>query len=149
VTRRQRTVRSAPLGRAVRLAALVALAVACSPTQRAFEFRQQSTTYAFLISSDPTPPRARERILYKVVVRDRKTGQPIEGGEGRIFATNQDMVTTWDSFTAGPEVGTYYANLNYIVAGNWPIAIQFRSDSTKPLERVDWVQDVREERATP
>ena len=127
----------------------VALGAGCRPGERTFEFRQQSTTYAFLISADPTPPSAREPIMYRVVVRDRKTSQPIEGGEGRIFATNPDGVTTWDSFTQGPEVGTYYAKLNYITAGNWPIAIQFRSDSTKPLERVDWMQEVRDERTAP
>jgi hypothetical protein len=145
VTTRRRSPWVAPL-----VLALAAIAAgACQAGQRTFEFRQQSTSYAFLISAEPTPPSARERIVYRIVVRDRKTSQPIEGGEGRIFATNPDNVTTWDSFTQGPEVGTYYATLNYITAGDWPIAIQFRSDSTKPLERVDWVQAVREERATP
>ena len=140
-----------PIGRLALapLAWIGVLALACQPGERAFEFRQQSTSYAFLIRADPTPPHARERVVYRVVVRDRRTAQPIEGGEGRIFATNPDGVTTWDSFTQGPEVGTYYATLNYITAGDWPIAIQFRSDSTKPLERVDWTQAVREERASP
>lgn len=125
--------------------ALVLAAVACRSSDRTIDFRQQSTSYTFRVSSDPMPPRARERVIYRVVVRERTTGQAIEGGEGRIFATNRDGTTTWDSFTPAPEVGTYYATLNYITAGDWPIAIQFRSDSTKPLERVDWVQAVRGE----
>jgi hypothetical protein len=35
-----------------------------------------------------------------------------------------------------------------VTAGDWAIAIQFRRDSTKPLERIDWMQQVRGERDT-
>ncbi len=101
---------------------------------------------AFRVSSEPVPPRARERVVYKVVVRDKETGQPIEGGEGRIFATSMDRQNTWDSFAPGPELGTYYATLRFITAGDWAIAIQFRRDSTKKLERMDWRQEVRNAR---
>ena len=34
----------------------------------------------------------------------------------------------------------------YTTAGDWGVGIQFRADSTKPLERVDWTQTVRGER---
>jgi hypothetical protein len=137
-------------GRAVVLVvAVLGLASGCRPAERTLDFRQQSTSYSFRISSEPQPPRARERTLYKVVVRDRQSAQPIEGGEGRIFGTSRDGTTAWDSFTAGPEIGTYYATLNFVTAGDWPMAIQFRSDSTKPLERVDWMQSIFPERGSP
>jgi hypothetical protein len=107
-----------------------------------------SETMTFRVSSDPVPPHARERNIYKIVVLDRKTNQPIEKGEGRIFATSRDAVNIWDGLTPGPEVGTYYGTLNFITAGDWAVAVQFRRDSTQRLERIDWMQDVRAERET-
>jgi len=92
------------------------------------------------------PPLAREKALYKVVVRDRESNQPVEQGEGQIFATSLDRVNTWDALTQGPELGTYYANLRFLTAGQWAVAIRFRPDSTKPLERIDWTQEVLAER---
>ena len=77
---------------------------------------------------------------------DRKTRQPIENGEGRIFSNNAQGAKTWDGFVYGPEVGTYHAKLNFVVAGQWAVAIQFRRDSLRPLERIDWMQDVYDER---
>ncbi|MFN2400576.1 MAG: hypothetical protein ABR543_18360 [Gemmatimonadaceae bacterium] len=122
-------------------------AVGCGPPPGpATDHRALSTTYSFRVTADPVPPFARERTEYKVVVRDRDSGQPIEGGQGRIFASNRGGASTWDGLVTGKELGTYYARLNFVTAGEWAIAIQFRSDSTKPLERVDWMQDVRNER---
>jgi hypothetical protein len=46
----------------------------------------------------------------------------------------------------GPEVGGYRAKLNYVVAGQWAVAIRFQRDSLHPLERIDWMQDVYDER---
>jgi hypothetical protein len=96
----------------------------------------------FSVSSDPMPPRARENVVYKIVVRDKKTRQPIDAGEGRIFATSEDRANTWDGLERGPELGTYYGRLHFITSGTWAVAIQFRRDSTASLERVDWMQDV-------
>ena len=102
--------------------------------------------YRLRVSADPTPPRARERTRYKVVVRDKESGEPVEGGEGRIFATSRDGANIWDVLEQGPEIGTYYSTLRYVTAGEWAVAIQFRRDSAQPLERVDWMQDVLAER---
>ena len=63
------------------------------------------------------PPRALEDMRFRVVVRDKKTGQPIEGGQGRIFATNEDRHSIDNGFAAGPELGTYYATLRFVNAG--------------------------------
>ena len=111
--------------------------------------RLESDDLQFRITSDPLPPLAREPTLYKVIVRDKETREPIEGGEGRIFATSQDRVNTWDVLTPGPELGSYYARLRYVTAGEWAVAIQFRRDSLRPLKRVDWYQEVRAAPAEP
>ena len=133
------------LGLAVGLLA----ALACGPrTPRAHELRLLSATYAFTIIADPSPPHAREAILYKVVVRDRKTRQPIETGEGQIFANDSLLGRSWDGFRKGAELGTYYGKMNYVTSGPWAVAIRFRRDSLHPLERVDWMQDVYNERNT-
>jgi hypothetical protein len=49
----------------------------------------------------------------------------------------------------GPEVGTYHAKLNFVVAGMWAVAIRFRRDSLRPLERIDWMQQVLDEKPSP
>ena len=63
-----------------------------------------------------------------------------------LFASNGQGAHTWDGFVYGPEVGTYHAKLNYVLAGQWAVAIQFRRDSLRPLERIDWMQDVYDEK---
>jgi hypothetical protein len=98
------------------------------------------------LCAEPSPPRARERIQYRAIVRDRESGQPIENGEGRIFADSRDGVKRWDVFLPGDELGTYYAQMNYLTAGNWSAGIQFRRDSTHPLVEFHWQQDVRPSR---
>ncbi len=117
-------------------------AVACSPSKRVLENRQWSDNFAFRITVDPTPPRSIEDATYKIVVQDKKTGEPIETGQGRIFATSRDGANTDDGLQKGKEVGTYYGRLFYPTTGDWAIALQFRKDSTSRLERVDWVQTV-------
>ncbi|HVF38615.1 MAG TPA: FixH family protein [Gemmatimonadaceae bacterium] len=131
---------------AVRLVILLsaALAVAgCTPSKRTLDNRQWSDTYAFRITVEPMPPRAIEDATYKIVVQDKKTGEPIETGEGRIFATSKDGANTDDGLAKGKEIGTYYGRLFFPTTGDWAIAIQFRRESRLKLERVDWVQSVR------
>jgi hypothetical protein len=116
--------------------------------------RQLSTSYAYVIKPDVSPPRAREDIHYTLQVVDRKTRQPIESGEGQLFAGKPieesaptgPQSKTWDGLTYGPEEGTYHAKLNFVVAGTWAVALRFRRDTLHPLERIDWMQDVLDER---
>lgn len=124
--------------------ALVALLLlgACQGGGPDLAMRQWTEDMTFVITPDPMPPRAREPVRYKVVVRDSKTGQPIETGEGRIFASTRDGVNVYDVFDKGEELGTYYATMHYVTAGEWAVAIQFRRDSTQKLERMDWMQEV-------
>ncbi|HMA20856.1 MAG TPA: hypothetical protein VKO87_08625 [Gemmatimonadaceae bacterium] len=128
-----------------RLAALAVMCVAaaaCGPNPRALENRQWSDNFAFRITVDPSPPRAIEDAMYKIIVQDKKTGEPIETGEGRIFATSKDGANTDDGLAKGKEVGTYYGRLFFPTTGDWAVALQFRRDSTQRLERVDWTQAV-------
>ena len=132
-----------------RLAALAVMCVAaaaCGPNPRALENRQWSDSFAFRITVDPSPPRAIEDATYKIIVQDKKTGEPIETGEGRIFANTLEGARTYDGFTKAPAVGTYTAKLRFVAAGQWAIGIQFHSDSTRPLEKTEWMQDVLPER---
>ena len=119
------------------------LAVAgCGPSQPNSDVRQWTDNFAYRISVEPMPPEAMEPAVYKLVVRDRETNQPVENGEGRVFATSRDGANTDDGLAKGNEVGTYYARLYYVISGDWAIAVQFRRDSTARLERADWIQTV-------
>jgi hypothetical protein len=131
--------------------ATAALAAACGGEPRPRALRQLTDSYLFTISADQMPPHARERVAYKILVRDRESRQPIDAGEGQIFASNRDGASTWDGLAKGPEIGTYYGTLNFVTSGEWAVAIRFRRDSTAKLERTDWMQDVLAERqpATP
>ena len=124
---------------------LLVMGADCGPPRRP-EIRQGSKSYLFNITSDPIPPHAREPIIYTITVKDRKTGQPIETGEGRIFANTREGARTYDGFVKAPQVGVYSAKLNFVSAEQWAIGIQFHSDSTKPLEKTEWMQDVLQER---
>jgi hypothetical protein len=132
---------------AVRLAALAAVvlvAAVCGQPQEAPKGMPGYTDhYAMRITSDPAPPRARQRTTFKIVVRDKETNEPISGGEGVLYGNTKDPnVKVWDTFVVGAEPGTYYANVNYIVATDWAMGLRFRKDSTQKLEQVDWMQSV-------
>ena len=119
---------------------------ACAGDGKPRPLRLNSQSYSFQISPDDVPPHARQEVNYKVVIADRKTRQPIEQGEGRLFASDSVGAKTWDGFRYGPEIGTYHAVLRFITPGLWALAVQFRRDSLHPVERIDWYQDVHNER---
>lgn len=124
---------------------LATVVASCSPNPRALDLRLWSDDYAFRVTSDPMPPLALEPITYRIVVQDKKTGQPIETGEGRVFATSPDHANTNDGLKKEKELGTYSARIFYPTSGDWAAAIQFRreKDPRMPLQRVDWTQAVR------
>jgi hypothetical protein len=124
------------------IAMIAVPALACGDSRRTLENRQWSDSFAFRITVEPMPPRAIEDAKYKIVVQDKKTGEPIETGQGRVFANSKDGARTDDGMEKGKEVGTYYARLFFPTTGDWAIALQFRRDSTSKLERVDWIQTV-------
>jgi len=128
------------------VAALLIAMPACRGESGPRPYRAASETMKFRITPDPSPPVAREPTLYKVVVQDKESNQPIEGGEGRIFAESRDGARTFYPLTPGAELGTYYGTLRYVLAGEWAVAIQFRrdsTDSTSAIERIDWMQEVQ------
>jgi hypothetical protein len=136
-------------------AAAVIGVVACdSGPYRPPPLHQYTMTYEFTISPDQAPPHAREDVHYTIQVFDRKTRQPIENGEGQLFAgipvdpsiPNGAQSKTYDGMAYGPEVGSYKAKLNFVIPGTWAVAVRFRRDSLHPLERTDWMQDVIAER---
>lgn len=139
-------------GAAAGIAAIVL--AACGGDSGPPPLRQLSMSYAYVIKPDDSPPHARQDIHYTIQVVDSKTRQPIESGEGQLFAGKPieesaptgPQSKTWDGLTYGPEVGTYHAKLNFVVAGTWAVALRFRRDSLRPLERIDWMQDVLDER---
>jgi hypothetical protein len=133
------------------IAIAAATLLACGPkgsSSSTTEYRAFTEHYAFNITSDPSPPHAREKTLFKMRVRDKNTSQPIEGGEGIIYGNTEDNAgKTWDSFTPGQAPGTYTAKLEFVIATNWALGLQFRKDSTQALEKVDtWYQTVLPER---
>jgi len=121
-----------------------AAALACGGGSKSTETRGWTDHYAFRVIPDLIPPRAMEPIHFRVVVQDKKTGQPIETGEGRMFASSKDGASTDDGFRKEKEVGTYSAKLFFPVTGDWAMALQFRreKDPHMPLERIDWIQAV-------
>jgi hypothetical protein len=127
------------------LAALLAMPLASCGPRKPTELRLWSDNYAFRVTMTPMPPRAIEPIIYRIVVQDKKTGQPIEAGEGRIFATSADRANTNDGLKKEKELGTYSGRLFFATTGDWAAAIQFRREKNPrmPLERVDWIQGVR------
>jgi len=131
------------------VAALAVAATACGGDDRPDPLRQMSNSYSYTISPDDSPPHARQDIHYVIQIFDRKTRQPIDNGEGQLFASNNMGAKTWDGLTYGPEVGTYHAKLNFVVTGTWAVAIRFRRDSIRPLERIDWMQEVHDEKPSP
>lgn len=126
--------------------AAVASMAACGGGREPGTMPAYTDHFSMRISSEPSPPHAREAARYKLVVRDKDSGQPIEGGQGIIYANTRDGASTWDTFVAGDELGTYYATLHFVVAGNWAMGLRFRRDSTQQLEQVDWMQEVLSER---
>ena len=130
--------------------AMIAIAVVVGCTTRdpqaAIDIRQWTDDMKFTIRLTPRPPYAREDVIVKVVVSDKDSGAPVENGQGRIYATSHDSVNVFDGLERGPEPGTYYAKLKFLTAGEWAIGLQFRRDSTKKLETMDWLQTVRNAR---
>jgi hypothetical protein len=132
------------VGRLAFVSLVTAALTSCGSNPKALELRLWSDSYAFRVTVDPMPPRALEPILYRIVVQDKKTGQPIETGEGRIFATSADRANTSDGLKKEKEIGTYSGRLFFATSGDWAAAIQFRREKNPrmPLERVDWIQTV-------
>jgi hypothetical protein len=119
-----------------------AAATACGP-QAPPPIRQWTDDMTFIITSEPVPPHARQDTKYTVIARDKSSGQPIEGADGRIYGNTRDGARVWDGLVPGAKPGTYTCKLNFIVSGNWAMGMQFRRDTmTNKIEKMDWTQEV-------
>ena len=150
-TRRTRD-RMRAAGTMFAILAACTIAASCGRSEaRPREMHYISKSYSFTIIPGQSPPHAREQIAYKIFIRDRESREPIQNGEGQIYSNNREGAHTWDGFRYGPEIGTYYGNLNYVTSGLWAVGLRFRRDSLHPLEKIEWMQDVMDERpsATP
>ena len=123
--------------------------MACGPQSpcgtQAPPIRQWTDDMTFVICSDPVPPHAREDTKFTVIARDKSSGQPIEGADGRIYAETREGAKTYNALTPGAKPGTYVTTLNFVVSGNWAMGMQFRRDTLKvnKIEKMDWTQEVR------
>jgi hypothetical protein len=128
------------------IAALGILALAsctAGPPTDEKAIRLWTDDYYIVVTSEPSPPRALEQVKYTVVIRDKENRTPIDGGEGRIFATNEDRKNTHNGFERADAPGTYRTTMFFATSGPWAMGIQFRRDSTQRLQRTnDWMQDV-------
>lgn len=129
-------------------AAIVSMAAGlltgCGGSEQArHELRLTTDDFVIRVSPETLPTRALDPIYWRVVVHDASSGLPIQGGQGRIFATNQDRKTVSNGLEETDELGTYRSNLMFVTAGMWAMAIQFRRDSTQILQKTqDWTQDI-------
>lgn len=125
---------------------LLAVFAACTQSDRPRgELRFWTDTYALRVSPTPSPPRARERTLYRVVITDKESGRPMERAEGQIYASNSGGRSIYDALEPGPELGTYYATLNFITAEEWALNMRFRGapgDTIEVAAPDGWRQNV-------
>lgn len=125
------------------LVAGIALAACDGRSRPPGEMRLVTDDFIIRVSVESLPVRAQETIRYRVVVSDKNSGKPIENGQGRVFATNSDRHTTYNGLEPASELGTYKTTMNFVTAGLWAVAIQFRRDSTLALQKTEqWTQDV-------
>lgn len=119
----------------------LALLTSCSGP-RPLETRLWSDSYAIRVTTDPVPPRAIEDVTYKIVIQDKKSGEPIQNGDGQVYGTSVDKANVNDGLAKGKEVGTYYAHILFPTTGDWAMGFRFRRDSASKLETVNWIQTV-------
>lgn len=121
-----------------------AFAAACGVTEKKQgELRFVTDSFMIRVYPESLPTRALEPLYWRVVVHERKSGAPVQGGQGRLFATSMDRKSIANGLEETDELGTYRTNLMFVTAGMWALGIQFRRDSTLPLQRTqDWTQQI-------
>ena len=98
------------------------LAAACRPGPRDLSMKFLTEDMELRVLPDPVPPRAREPVRYKIVISDKETGEPIESGQGQIFATSESNIDAFDPLVKGPEIGRIRHDA-FHNGGQWAMAI--------------------------
>ena len=122
--------------RAVALVAPLIGAIACTQAsdRPRGELRFWTDRYHLRVSSTPSPPLARSPTVYRVVITDKESGRPMEKAEGQVYASNSGGRNIYDALEPGPELGTYYAKLNFITAEEWALNLRFRGAPGDTIE---------------
>jgi hypothetical protein len=119
------------------------LSAACGDG-RPYEVFAYSEGFRISAAPDSVPPHAQDDLTWRVRVQDAKTGQPIEGGEGMVWArTRNSTHEVRARIEQAPELGLYRGKLMLVMAGDWQMGVQFRRDSTSPWASLDWIQSVK------
>jgi hypothetical protein len=131
-----------PMNRLAALLLVAAVAGACGPPIPKDQIRGYSEGLSITVTADSLPPRAMDDIVWRVTVRDSKTGLPIEGGQGSVWARSRDGHETSSGLVPAKELGTYTTPLRLIMAAPWQMGVQFRRDSTSVFASISWIQEV-------
>jgi hypothetical protein len=119
-----------------------AFSVACASDRLPGEINVRREGLRLRISAETLPPKAMDKVIFRVVVTDEKTGEPIHGGQGTVWGRNKDYHEISNGLLEAAELGTYETNLTFITAGVWQLGVLFRRDSTHPYASVNWTQEV-------
>jgi hypothetical protein len=114
---------------------------ACTGAPVPNELRQGTPSYLFSIAVPDVTPIAQDDVTYVISVRSRSTGQPIETGEGRLFARSGEQIV--QPLINAPQVGQYRATVRFPHAGGYVLGIRFRESPAQELELTRWSQQVR------
>ena len=129
--------------RAVPLAAIITLSWACGPAVPRDQIRGYAEGMSISVTADSLPPRAMDDVVWRVTVRDSKTGVPIEGGQGALWARSRDGHEISNGLVAARELGTYTTPLRLVIAAPWQMGVRFRRDSNAAFADIAWIQEVR------
>ena len=104
------------------------------------EWRQGTAGYKFVIISPTVAPAVEDSVAYRLSVLNRSTGQPVEDGEGHLFARAGETVTA--NLMKAPQVGQYLATIRFPRAAEWSVTLRFRERTAKAFEETQWLQSV-------
>jgi hypothetical protein len=117
--------------------------VACGPPIPKDQIRGFSDGLRITVTADSLPPRAMDDNVWRVMVADAKTGVPIEGGQGDIWARSKDGREHSFGLERAQELGTYSTKFRLVLAAPWQMGVRFRRDSLSTYAMIDWIQEVR------
>jgi hypothetical protein len=125
------------------LLAVCVISAACASDSPPGEINVRREGLRLRITAETLPPKAMDKVIFRVVVTDEKTGEPVHGGQGSVWGRNKDYHEISNGLAEAAALGTYETDLTFITAGVWHLGVLFRRDSTQPYASVNWTQEVR------